>query len=232
MSKQQILLVEDDVNFGSVLRSFLEMNDLDVTLVDDGLNAVNTFKAGQFDLCILDVMLPHVDGFTIGAEIKQLKPATPIIYLTAKNMKEDMIKGYKIGADDYITKPFDSELLIYKIKAILKRTPAAAQPDNSVEELTIGRYVFNVKNRTLTFEDGSQTKLSPKEADLLYFLNQNVNNVVDRNLTLEKIWGETGYFTARSMDVFITKLRKYLKSDPNIEITNVHGTGYILGVKE
>lgn len=232
MSKQQILLVEDDVNFGSVLRSFLEMNDLDVTLVDDGLNAVNTFKAGQFDLCILDVMLPHVDGFTIGSEIKQLKPATPIIYLTAKNMKEDMIKGYKIGADDYITKPFDSELLIYKIKAILKRTPAAAQPDNSVEELTIGRYVFNVKNRTLTFEDGSQTKLSPKEADLLYFLNQNVNNVVDRNLTLEKIWGETGYFTARSMDVFITKLRKYLKSDPNIEITNVHGTGYILGVKE
>ena len=232
MAKQQILLVEDDVNFGSVLRSFLEMNDLDVTLVDDGLNAVNTFKAGQFDLCILDVMLPHVDGFTIGAEIKQLKPATPIIYLTANNMKEDMIKGYKIGADDYITKPFDSELLIYKIKAILKRTPAAAQPDNSVEELTIGRYVFNVKNRTLTFEDGSQTKLSPKEADLLYFLNQNVNNVVDRNLTLEKIWGETGYFTARSMDVFITKLRKYLKSDPNIEITNVHGTGYILGVKE
>ena len=232
MAKQQILLVEDDVNFGSVLRSFLEMNDLDVTLVDDGLNAVNTFKAGQFDLCILDVMLPHVDGFTIGAEIKQLKPATPIIYLTAKNMKEDMIKGYKIGADDYITKPFDSELLIYKIKAILKRMPAAAQPDNSVEELTIGRYVFNVKNRTLTFEDGSQTKLSPKEADLLYFLNQNVNNVVDRNLTLEKIWGETGYFTARSMDVFITKLRKYLKSDPNIEITNGHGTGYILGVKE
>ena len=231
MSKQQILLVEDDVNFGSVLRSFLEMNDLDVTLVDNGLNAVSTFKAGQFDLCILDVMLPHVDGFTIGAEIKQLKPATPIIYLTAKNMKEDMIKGYKIGADDYITKPFDSELLIYKIKAILKRTPATAQPDNSVEELTIGRYVFNVKNRTLTFEDGSQTKLSPKEADLLYFLNQNVNNVVDRNLTLEKIWGETGYFTARSMDVFITKLRKYLKADPNIEITNVHGTGYILGVK-
>jgi DNA-binding response OmpR family regulator len=231
MSKQQILLVEDDVNFGSVLRSFLEMNDLDVTLVDDGLNAVSTFKAGQFDLCILDVMLPHVDGFTIGAEIKQLKPATPIIYLTAKNMKEDMIKGYKIGADDYITKPFDSELLIYKIKAILKRTPASQQPDNSVEELTIGRYVFNVKNRTLTFEDGSQTKLSPKEAELLCFLNQNVNNVVDRNLTLEKIWGETGYFTARSMDVFITKLRKYLKSDPNIEITNVHGTGYILGVK-
>lgn len=229
MSKQRILLVEDDVNFGSVLQSFLEMNELTVDLVDDGQNAVSTFKANHYDLCILDVMLPHVDGFTIGAEIKQLKSSTPIIYLTAKNMKEDMIKGYKIGADDYITKPFDSELLIYKIKAILKRTPAVAEPET--DELQIGRYAFNVKNRTLTFEDGTQTKLSPKEADLLFFLNQNVNNVVDRNLTLEKIWGETGYFTARSMDVYITKLRKYLKSDPSIEITNVHGTGYILGIK-
>lgn len=229
MSKQRILLVEDDVNFGSVLQSFLEINELTVDLVDDGQNAVSTFKANQYDLCILDVMLPHVDGFTIGTEIKQLKPSTPIIYLTAKNMKEDMIKGYKIGADDYITKPFDSELLIYKIKAILKRTPAVVETES--DELQIGRYVFNVKNRTLTFEDGTQAKLSPKEADLLFFLNQNVNKVVDRNLTLEKIWGETGYFTARSMDVYITKLRKCLKDDPSIEITNVHGTGYILGIK-
>ncbi len=229
MSKQRILLVEDDVNFGSVLQSFLEINELTVDLVDDGQNAVSTFKANQYDLCILDVMLPHVDGFTIGTEIKQLKPSTPIIYLTAKNMKEDMIKGYKIGADDYITKPFDSELLIYKIKAILKRTPAVVETES--DELQIGRYTFNVKNRTLTFEDGTQAKLSPKEADLLFFLNQNVNKVVDRNLTLEKIWGETGYFTARSMDVYITKLRKCLKDDPSIEITNVHGTGYILGIK-
>ncbi len=229
MSKKSILLVEDDVNFGSVLQSFLEMNELDVILVDDGQNAISTFKSGHFDLCILDVMLPHVDGFTIGTEIKRMKPATPIIYLTAKNMKEDMIKGYKIGADDYITKPFDSELLIYKIKAILKRTPAVAE--NESDELQIGRYSFNVKNRTLTFEDGSQEKLSPKEADLLFFLNQNANKVVDRNITLEKIWGETGYFTARSMDVYITKLRKCLRNDPSIEITNVHGTGYILGIK-
>lgn len=229
MSKQRILLVEDDVNFGSVLQSFLEINELTVDLVDDGQNAVSTFKANQYDLCILDVMLPHVDGFTIGTEIKQLKPSTPIIYLTAKNMKEDMIKGYKIGADDYITKPFDSELLIYKIKAILKRTPAVVETES--DELQIGRYTFNVKNRTLTFEDSTQAKLSPKEADLLFFLNQNVNKVVDRNLTLEKIWGETGYFTARSMDVYITKLRKCLKDDPSIEITNVHGTGYILGIK-
>lgn len=229
MAKQRILLVEDDVNFGSVLQSFLEMNELTVNLVDDGQNAVSAFKADHYDLCILDVMLPHVDGFTIGSEIKQLKPSTPIIYLTAKNMKDDMIKGYKIGADDYITKPFDSELLIYKIKAILKRTPAVVETES--DELQIGLYKFNVKNRTLTFEDGSQSKLSPKEADLLFFLNQNVNKVVDRNLTLEKIWGETGYFTARSMDVFITKLRKYLKGDSSIEIINVHGTGYILQIK-
>lgn len=229
MEKQRILLVEDDVNFGSVLRSFLEMNDLNVDWVDDGQNAVSTFNANFYDLCILDVMLPHVDGFTIGAEIKRLKPVMPIIYLTAKNMKEDMIKGYQIGADDYITKPFDSELLIYKIKAILKRSPLAAA--ETTELVQIGRYQFNVKNRTLTFEDGMQTKLSPKEADLLLYMAQNTNNVIDRNMTLEKIWGETGYFTARSMDVFITKLRKYLKGDPSIEIINVHGTGYILQVK-
>lgn len=232
MEKQRILLVEDDVNFGSVLQSFLEMNELTVDLVDDGQNAVSTFKSKHYDLCILDVMLPHVDGFTIGSEIKQLKPSTPIIYLTAKNMKEDMIKGYKIGADDYITKPFDSELLIYKIKAILKRSPVAPADNGNSDTLQIGRYTFNVKNRSLTFDsDGSVAKLSPKEAELLLFLHQNVNNLVDRNLTLEKIWGETGYFTARSMDVFITKLRKYLKGDSSIEIINVHGTGYILQIK-
>ncbi len=230
MANKRIFLVEDDVNFGSVLKSFLEMNDLDVDWVDDGLDAVSTFKSNTYDLCILDVMLPHIDGFTIGTEIKKLNAGTPIIYLTAKNMKEDMIKGYKIGADDYITKPFDSEVLIYKIKAILKRQLPDAKPIVD-EVLQVGRYSFNTMNRTLTFEDGELIKLSPKEAELLSFLMMNVNHVVDRNLTLEKIWGETGYFTARSMDVYITKLRKYLKNDPAIEITNVHGTGYILGIK-
>lgn len=230
MANKRIFLVEDDVNFGSVLKSFLEMNDLDVDWVDDGQNAVSTFKSNTYDLCILDVMLPHIDGFTIGTEIKKLNADTPIIYLTAKNMKEDMIKGYKIGADDYITKPFDSEVLIYKIKAILKRQQSDAKPIVD-EVLQVGRYSFNTMNRILTFEDGEITKLSPKEAELLSFLMANVNHVVDRNLTLEKIWGETGYFTARSMDVYITKLRKYLKNDPAIEITNVHGTGYILGIK-
>ncbi|MBO7432744.1 MAG: response regulator transcription factor [Salinivirgaceae bacterium] len=230
MANKRIFLVEDDVNFGSVLKSFLEMNDLDVDWVDDGQNAISTFKSNIYNLCILDVMLPHVDGFTIGAEIKRLSQETPIIYLTAKNMKEDMINGYKIGADDYITKPFDSEVLIYKIKAILKRQQSDVKA--VVEDIMkVGRYEFNQLSRTLTFEDGTLIKLSPKEAELLSFLMANVNHVVDRNLTLEKIWGETGYFTARSMDVYITKLRKYLKNDPAIEITNVHGTGYILGIK-
>ncbi len=231
MENKRVLLVEDDVNFGSVLCSFLEMNGLEVVLVDDGQNAVGTFNASTFDLCILDVMLPHVDGFTIGTEIKRLSPLTPIIYLTAKNMKEDMIKGYKIGADDYITKPFDSELLIYKIKAILKRVPSSAAEPTADADVSVGRYRFNSKNRTLTFDDGEQIKLSPKESELLGFMLHNVNNVIDRNETLEKIWGETGYFTARSMDVYITKLRKYLRQDPNIEIVNVHGSGYILQIK-
>jgi DNA-binding response OmpR family regulator len=186
------------------------------------------FLKGYYDLCVLDVMLPHVDGFTIGAEIKSHKPATPIIYLTAKSLKEDIIKGFKTGADDYITKPFDSEVLIYKIKAILKRNPFAPADNDAEASVTIGRFQFDFKKRLLTFDDGTQTKLSPKEADLLFFLYQNKNNVLDRNFTLEKIWGETGYFTARSMDVYITKLRKYLKADPSLEITNIHGSGYIL----
>jgi two-component system, OmpR family, response regulator len=228
MIKKRIFLVEDDLNFGSVMRSFLEMNDLYVDWVNDGKGAVDAFLKGYYDLCVLDVMLPHVDGFTIGAEIKRHKPATPIIYLTAKSLKEDIIKGFKTGADDYITKPFDSEVLIYKIKAILKRNPFAPAENDAEASVAIGRFQFDFKKRLLTFDDGVQTKLSPKEADLLFFLYQNKNNVLDRNFTLEKIWGETGYFTARSMDVYITKLRKYLKADPSLEINNIHGSGYIL----
>ena len=207
MANKRIFLVEDDVNFGSVLKSFLEMNDLDVDWVDDGQNAISTFKSNTYNLCILDVMLPHVDGFTIGAEIKRLSQETPIIYLTAKNMKEDMINGYKIGADDYITKPFDSEVLIYKIKAILKRQQSDAKA--VVEDIMkVGRYEFNQLSRTLTFEDGTLIKLSPKEAELLSFLMANVNHVVDRNLTLaililpEKRW----YLESRKMSSTILKI--------------------------
>ena len=230
MSKQQILLVEDDVNFGSVLRSFLEMNDLDVTLVDDGLNAVSTFKAGQFDLCILDVMLPHVDGFTIGAEIKQLKPAIPIIYLTAKNMKEDVLAGFKIGADDYITKPFNMEELLLRIEAVLRRS--GISDSEAFTSFKLGGYVFESIKQTLQYNDEDPVKLTTKESELLKLLCMNVNKVLERNYALKQVWDDDNYFNARSMDVYITKLRKLLKSDDSIEILNIHGKGYKLIVSD
>lgn len=232
MVKKRIFLVEDDVNFGSVMKSYLEMNDYEVDWIVDGIKAVDSFKKGYYDLCILDVMLPHVDGFTIGTEIKKISANTPIVFLTAKTLKEDVLKGFSIGADDYITKPFDSDVLIYKIKAILKRNMASTTPisEDSVNE--IGKFTFDFKKRALKYLDESEVKLSPKEANLLLHLIQNKNQVLDRDYALSKIWGETGYFTARSMDVYITKLRKYIKPDSNLEIVNIHGSGYILKVTE
>lgn len=227
MSTKKIFLVEDDINFGSVLKSYLEMNDFSVVWVNDGKLAVDEFIKGYFELCVLDVMLPHVDGFTIGAEIKKKNPNIPIIFLTAKTLKEDVIKGFALGADDYITKPFDSDVLIYKIKAILKRNQTGPKTKEQ-EMLTIGRFTFDYKKRILTHEGQPEEKLSPKEADLLKYLIESKNQVLDRDLALDRIWGEKGYFTARSMDVYITKLRKYLKLDDNLEIVNIHGSGYIL----
>lgn len=232
MVKKRIFLVEDDLNFGSVMKSYLEMNDFEVEWVNNGKFAVEKFSNSYFDLCVLDVMLPHVDGFTIGTEIKKQKPNMPIVFLTAKTMKEDMIKGFSIGADDYITKPFDSDVLIYKIKAILKRNSNPAKPVDENEIVKFGKFTFDYKKRALSFENEASVKLSPKEADLLIQLIRSKNQVLDRDFTLEKIWGETGYFTARSMDVYITKLRKYLKQDENIEIVNIHGSGYILKINE
>lgn len=230
--KNKIFLVEDDLNFGSVMKSYLEMNDFVVDWINDGKHAIESFKKGMYDLCILDVMLPHVDGFTIGTEVKKLKPAMPIIFLTAKTLKEDMIKGFTVGADDYVTKPFDSDVLICKIKAILKRNQQSGNIDEPEEDLIIGKFAFDYKKRNLKFQNDEGIKLSPKEAELLRYLAQNQNKVLDRNFALEKIWGEQGYFTARSMDVYITKLRKFLKQDSNIEIVNIHGSGYILKITE
>ena len=228
MTIQKIFLVEDDLNFGSVMKSYLEMNDFFVDWINDGKDAVAAFKKGIYDLCILDVMLPHVDGFTIGTEIKKAKPNTPIIFLTAKTLKDDMIKGFNIGADDYVTKPFDSDVLIYKIKAILKRNQSGFVNIDTDEIIEIGKFKFDYRKRNLSSNNSDGIKLSPKEGELLLYLAQNKNRVLDRNFALDKIWGEKGYFTARSMDVYITKLRKYLKSDPNLEIVNIHGSGYIL----
>jgi two-component system, OmpR family, response regulator len=225
--KQNIFLVEDDLSFGAVLKSYLEINDFEVTWVDDGKFATEKFRNGNYHICILDVMLPHVDGFSIAREIRKLNQEIPLVFLTAKTLKEDILKGYNVGADDYVTKPFDTEVLLCKIKAILNRKGEEIFSEKEVYE--IGAYRFYPKKRIIILDDDQQN-LSPKEAELLKLLCQNQNELLPRETALRKIWGEDGYFTARSMDVFITKLRKYLSSDPNIEIKNIHGAGFILEV--
>jgi two-component system, OmpR family, response regulator len=226
--KPHIFLVEDDLSFGGVLKSYLEINDFEVTWVDDGKYAVERFRNGSFELCILDVMLPNIDGFTIAAEIRKINQKIPLIFLTAKSMKEDILKGYNTGADDYITKPFDTEVLLCKIKAIVKRQETGATAN--VREFEIGSCMFDYKLRQVTC-GGQIQKLSPKEADLLKLLCEHRNELLSRETALNKIWGDDGYFTARSMDVFITKLRKYLSADPTIEIKNIHGSGFLLEIK-
>jgi len=227
-TKPHIFLVEDDLSFGAVLKSYLEINDFDVDWIDDGKFAVDQFSKGSFDICILDVMLPNVDGFTIGSEIKQGDPNIPVLFLTAKNMRDDVLQGYRIGADDYITKPFDTEVLIYKIKAILKRGNGI--PENESSFYQIGSYVFDYKLRNIERENSKQ-KLSPKEAELLKMLCDSQNKLLPREAALKKIWGDDGYFTARSMDVYLTKLRKLFADDQTIEIKNIHGSGFILEIK-
>ena len=224
----RIFLVEDDLSFGSVLKSYLEINDFNVDLVDDGKYAVDHFRKGVFDICILDIMLPHVDGFTIATEIRKMNSAIPIVFLTAKKLKEDILKGYGVGADDYITKPFDTEILLCKIKAIISRQDLQSGTKDIYE---IGRYIFNAKLRVIAL-DGKEEKLSPKEAQLLEILIVNSNSLVTREMALKKIWGNDDYFTARSMDVYITKLRKFLAEDSNLFIKNIHGSGFQLIIKE
>ncbi len=227
----KVFLVEDDLNFGAILKSYLELNDYDVTWVDDGMQAIDTFTRGRFDICILDVMLPNVDGFSIARQIRQLQPGVPLIFLTAKTLKADILEGFKIGADDYITKPFDSEVLLYKMKAILKRHGQGTSKKEEPREFLIGEYTFDHFLRIVK-RDSESRKISPKEAELLKMLCLNLNDVVPRELALKTIWGDDNYFTTRSMDVFITKLRKYLSKDNRVEIENIHGTGYRLLVKD
>ncbi len=235
MANDKILLVEDDQNFGDVLKSYLEMHDYDVTLATDGAMGLESYNKGQYDLCIFDVMMPKKDGFTLAKEIREKDMEMPIIFLTAKTMKDDVLQGFKIGADDYITKPFNSEELLYRIQAILKRSQQKADPRDEIKEFSIGKYHFNYPLRILTYDlggsDEEKSKLSPKEAQLLRMFAMYMNDILPRSEALTKIWGEDNYFTARSMDVFVTKLRKYLKQDENIEIVNIHGNGFQLLVK-
>lgn len=224
----KIFLVEDDLSFGSVLKSYLEINDFEVEWVDDGKYALEHFRKGVYSICILDIMLPHVDGFTIANEIRQINTDVPIIFLTAKKLKDDVLKGYGVGGDDYITKPFDTDILLAKVKAIMARRDSQSASKDIYE---IGKFIFNSKLRTLTIGD-DEKKLSPKEAQLLELLALNPNSLISRELALKKIWGADDYFTARSMDVYITKLRKFLSEDPEINIKNIHGAGFQLIIRE
>lgn len=222
----QILLVEDDPNFGAVLRDYLELHDFDVVLAKDGVQGLQAFKGLEPDLCILDVMMPHKDGFTLGSEIKEITPEMPLIFLTAKSLKEDMLKGYQVGADDYIVKPFDSEVLLYKIKAVLSRK-SGSEPEDENVEFEIGAYTYNTETRILTHPEVQNT-LSPKEGALLTLLLRNKNHVVSRSEALKKIWKDENYFTGRSMDVYVAKLRKHLKHDETVAVINVHSEGFRL----
>ena len=232
----RILLVEDDPNFGDVLRSYLEMNDYDVTLATDGMAGLEAFrKGGRFNLCVLDVMMPKKDGFSLAKDIREKDTEVPIVFLTARTMKEDVLQGFKLGADDYISKPFNSEELLMRIQAVLKRSAPKADPRDEIKEFSIGNYSFNYPLRTLILEGQNadeSVKLSPKEAELLRIFCKSINEVVPRKDALIKIWGQDDYFTARSMDVFITKLRKVLSGDPRIELSNIHSNGFLLSVKE
>ena len=230
--QKRILLVEDDPNFGSVLKDYLSLNEYDVTLAKNGMEGFEKFKKDNYHLCILDVMMPYKDGFTLAKEIRERNKEVPIIFLTAKAMKEDVLKGYKVGADDYLNKPFDSEVLLMKINAIMLRKVKDSIADSATFEFKIGGFDLNSKLRFLTFGSDDAVKLSPKENELLRLLALHENDLMSRELALTKIWRDDNYFTSRSMDVYIAKLRKYLKKDENVEILNIHGEGFRLVVNK
>jgi len=225
---KQILLVEDDVNFGTVLRDYLQLNGYKVVLARNGLEGFEKFKKNEFDICILDVMMPYKDGFTLAKEIRTKDKTTPIVFLTAKSMKEDVLKGYKIGADDYLTKPFDADILLKKLEVLIHRTQKSLQKSKPKSKIVIGDFIFNPRLRTLTYKNDTSTNLSPKENQLLFMLVETQNDLLSRNKALVEIWNDDNYFTSRSMDVYIAKLRKYLRDDPSVEIANIHGEGFRL----
>ena len=222
----KVLLAEDDENLGALLREYLIAKGLKTDLFVNGELALDGFKKNKYDLCILDVMMPKMDGFTLAREIKKINGNIPIIFLTAKSLKDDVIEGFSVGADDYMTKPFSMEELLFRIKAILRRTSVNSISESN-DTFTIGNYEFDSQKQILKIGDKEQ-KLTTKESELLKLLCSNMNNVLERNFALKTIWQEDSYFNARSMDVYITKLRKYLKEDPSIQILNIHGKGYKL----
>ncbi|OJJ18608.1 hypothetical protein BKI52_23640 [marine bacterium AO1-C] len=221
-----ILLAEDSQTLGYILSEYLEMHDFQVIWAKDGKEGLECFQKNAIDLCILDVMMPEQDGFTLAKNIKAMNRATPIIFLTAKSLKTDKLKGFRLGADDYIVKPIDEELLVARVQAVLNRTQAQDSATTK-ETYHIGQYVFDYDTQVLAWNN-QQQKLSQREAEVLKMLCVNKNQVMKRDIALKQIWGDNDYFTRRSMDVFISKLRKYLQHDSTVKITNIHGKGFIL----
>jgi len=226
MKIKKVLLAEDDSNLGILLRNYLNVKQFETTLAIDGKEALDLFRREEFDICILDIMMPEIDGITLAREIRKAKPDIPLIFLTAKNLKEDVIEGFRSGADDYITKPFSMEELIYRIEAIMRRVTDPSEVKKP-DHYDIGEYSFDSLKQLLTFRNQTM-KLTTKESELLELLCRHRNEVMERNYALKAIWIDDNYFNARSMDVYITKLRKYLKKDPSVKILNVHGKGYKL----
>ncbi|PHR43411.1 MAG: DNA-binding response regulator [Fluviicola sp.] len=229
MSAKRILLVEDEENFGALLQNYLKLSKYEVDWMKDGATGYSLFSNNHYDLCIFDVMMPNIDGFTLLEKIRKKKHTTPVIYLTAKTMKEDIMKGYQLGAVDYLTKPFDIEVLLMKIKAIFELGDNKSIPTE--ENYQVGQFNYDVKKRLLKHKIKNQ-KLSPKEGALFTLLCQHFDDVLPREKALLEIWKEDNYFTTRSMDVYITKLRKYLKQDKSVSIENVHSSGYRLYVDD
>lgn len=231
MSKEKvkILLAEDDLHLGMLLVDYLEAENFIVKLCKDGELALKTFSENTFDICLFDVMMPKMDGFTLAKEIRKNNTQIPIIFLTAKSMKEDKLKGYSIGGDDYLTKPFDEEELLWKINAIIRRAPEILMTNKEVIE--IGKYKFDQKNQALIFNDTIK-RVTEKESNIIKYLSDHRNKIIKREDMLLELWGENDYFLGRSLDVFITKIRKYLKEDPNLTIENIFGVGFIFNVVE
>ncbi len=224
-NKTRILLCEDDESLGMLLKEYLQVKNYDAELYPDGELGYKAFTQSKYDLCILDVMMPKKDGFSLAQDIRLIDQKVPIIFLSAKTLKEDILSGFKIGADDYMTKPFSMEELIFRIEAILRRINSMKEKNQTLFHL--GQFIFDSQRKMLKIGD-KETRLTTKENELLYLLAQNGNNILERNYTLKTIWVDDNYFNARSMDVYITKLRKLLKDDPNVGILNVHGKGYKL----
>jgi DNA-binding response OmpR family regulator len=228
--KLRILLAEDDLNLGILLVDYLETEGFEVKLCKDGEVAFKAFKSESFDLCLVDVMMPKLDGFSLAKEIKAKDKNIPLIFITARSLKEDKLNGYDLGADDYVTKPFDEEELLWKIKALIRRLPENKEEQRS-DIITIGKYIFDSQNQSLTIANKTK-RITEKESEILNYLSAHRNQLIKREEMLKKLWGENDYFLGRSLDVFITKIRKYLKEDTDLNIENVFGVGFIFNVPE